>query len=104
MSRAAASVPPCQGRAARLHAAEIEPVVIHAAAIVADGGALLGREIIQMGQQIFQGFALELRTVGQGGVQIVHIGLKVLVVVKMQGVFPNGGNQGVVSIGKRGRE
>ena len=88
------------GAAAGGHAAEVEEVVVHPAAVVADGGALGVGQLVQMPEQLLQGPGLALWAVGQGGVQVVHVGPEVLVVVKAEGVLPDVGGQGAAGIGQ----
>ena len=84
------------------HAVEVEQMVVYPAAIVADSGAFGVGQPVQIFEQLIQRLGLALGTVGQGGVQVVHIGLKVLIMVKVERVAADVGRESLVGIGQRG--
>ena len=82
-------------------------------ALVADSRAGRFRQGAKVGDQLFDGLACQFRVRRNGGVQVVHIGLVVLVVMQMHGgcvevrfervVSVRQGRQRERSAGRRGR-
>ena len=70
-----------------------------ASALVAHGGTGGFGQRTEIRQQVVKGFAGQLRMLGHGDIQVVHIGLMMLVVVQMHGGGIDGGLERVVGIG-----
>ena len=89
-------------RANRAHQLPEFGVIGVAAAVVADRGANLRGDLGQIADQIVNGLGGQLGVAGEGGVEVVDVGLMVLVVVDVHRLGVNERLKGGVVVGKRG--
>jgi len=75
-------------------------VVDVASAIVADGAANVFRDGVEVADEIFGGLAGEFGMLFEGGVQILHVGGVVHVVVKSHRLLIDDGFECVVGVGE----
>ena len=76
-------------------------MIVMAAAVVADGGADFFGNIIQIFHQIFDGFFAKVGIIGDGLVQVRHIGRVMFVVMNLHRSRINVRFERVVGIGQR---
>ena len=79
---------------------KVQVVVINPAGVVPHALADVLRQLRPVPHQPFQGPAVVLRAVFQQLVEIVHVGVKVLVVVEVHGALVQLRQQGIVGVGQ----
>nr|POE56200.1 hypothetical protein CFP56_69153 [Quercus suber] len=79
-----------------------EGVVGVAASVVTDEGALVSGDLIELGDQIIDGEGAEIGVVLDGAVEVVDVGLVMLGVMDLHGLFVEVGLEGIVGVGELG--
>ena len=89
------------GRVGLAHDGPEHGVVGVASAVVADGGANIFGNGVQIADEVVNGFGGEIGVIGQGGIDVGDVGLVMLVVVEVHGFGVDERLERAVVVGKR---